>query len=58
MTKVPLMTLTASAPASLQDIIQSLSFTNVVYVKHSLPWLTKCTHISSQKTSLAISEVT
>jgi superfamily II DNA helicase RecQ len=35
--KVPFMTLTASAPVSVQeDIIQSLSLTNIAYVKCSL----------------------
>ena len=37
LTKVPVMCLTASAPASVQsDIVSSLSLVNVVCVKHPL----------------------
>ena len=58
MTKVPFVTLTASAPASVQeDIIQSLSLTNVVHVKCFLDQPN--IHLSvAKKSSLAVSEVT
>ena len=56
MTKVPFMILTASAPLSVQeDIIQSLSLTNVVYVRHSLD--RPNIHLSvAKKSSLAVSK--
>lgn len=56
MTKVPFMTLTASASPSVQeDIIQSLSLTNVVYVRHSLD--RPNIHLSvAKKSSLAVSK--
>ena len=57
LTKVPFMTLTASAPVSVQkDIIQSLSLTNTVYVKCSLD--RPNIHLSvAKKSSLVVSKI-
>ena len=57
LTKVPFMTLTASAPVSVQkDIIQSLSLTNIVYVKCSLD--RPNIHLSvAKKSSLVVSKI-